>query len=304
MNDDLANLLESVSGESPSPEFVATLRDRVTAEAQRHVSAQATEAQPILEVSLQPASRDGSMTRKRGILTGVAAAAIALVIGLAVLASGGDDPDTLDTVADAASCGLGQSAAISAAVDETGSVVTFEVTSDPACRGVDITISATPAIQGQPILSNATLDDAGRASVIDQLLGTRQGAQEWAVELIVSNTGDVAAVGGFAVNPVCDLEATAELEATYLPDTREVDIVFTVDPTCAGETITFDDDEIFASSPPGGWSVYTVDEAGRIEVTEQLVVPGPIISIDATPVAAERGIASGRVATVVLDIGS
>lgn len=328
MADDLELVVRSIAGEGPSPDFVATLRERVVAEAEATTSPVVLEDQPVRQLDLRPEPEEHPMTKTRGIAAGLAAVAavIALIVGLAALIRDGGpettDPQeqsttavptttatpatTLEAVAvgaDAdAGCGLSESASVTAAVDPSGESVTFDVTSDPACSGVDVKVVATPATQGFPIEKNATLDDTGAASVTDHLLSTRKGEQDWSVELIVRDTGGVAATGDFAVMGICDLEA-ADLQATYLPETNEVNIVLTVDPLCAGESFAFDSGGLFASSPPGGWTTYTVDEDGRIEVTERLVTSRSVIDIDAIPAPADRGILTGRVARVTLDIG-
>lgn len=264
------------------------------------------------------------MRSKRWIWGAAAAAVLVLVVGVVAVLAADDDGSSTNVAADPtaqstaeptqsepatvgaeadAGCGLSESASVTATVDPSGESVTFDVTSDPACAGVEVTVSATPATQGVPIEKILTLDDTGAASVTDQLFGSRQAVQDWIVELVVVDTGGVAATASFAVGAFCDLEATADLQATYLPETHEVDIVFTVDPLCAGSTFTFDPDNYFASSPSGGWAVYTVDEDGRIEVTEQLVVSDQLIAVQAIQVAEERGIATGGVAQVTLDIG-
>lgn len=330
MADDLDLGVRSIEGESPSPDFLASLRERVLAEA-----AARTNDGVIVEVELEPLhEEERTMNTTRWLLAGAAAAVIALVVGLVAVTGDDDttptpaqDPTTVPAApasteapaattatisepesagtpgADAgAGCGLSDSASIVATVESSAESVTIDVSSDPSCGGVDVEVVATPWEQGFPIERRATLDDTGAASVSDHLLGTRSGDQDWKVELLVSDTRGVAATSSFAVTGVCDLD-TADLSAAHLPETDEVDIVFTVDPACAGETFTFDRDGIFASSPPGGWEVYVVDDRGRIEVTEQLVVDGPVIDVLAIPVAEDRGINTGDgVARVTLDI--
>lgn len=250
------------------------------------------------------------MRSKRWIWAAAAAAVIVVIVsGVAVL-SADDDPSTNvaaepdpQSAADAdAGCGLNESASVIATVDASGESVTIDVTSDPACSGVEVTVSATPATQGIPIVKNLTLDETGAASLTDQLLGSRQAEQGWSVELIVSDTGGVAVTGDFAVTEFCDLEGTADLQVTYLPETNDVSIVLTLEPLCAGTMFTFDREGLFASSPRGGWNTYTVDEAGRIEVTERLVASGPIISIEAIPAPTGGGYLAGPVAIETIDI--
>lgn len=334
MADDLELAVRSIDGEGPSTDFVVTLRERLLAEAAAPTASRSDEA--IVGIELQPQEHEERATKyTRWILAG-AAAVIALLVGL-VAVTGDDDtirtqvattdatePTTVepsvvpDTTAPAtiaapesagtpgadadAGCGLSDSASVLSTVDASGESVTIDVMSDPSCSGVDVRVVATPWVQGFPIEKTATLDDTGAASVTDHLLSTRKARQNWTVELLVSGTGGVAATGDFAVTEFCDLEA-ADLQAEHLPETNEVSIVLTVDPACAGETFTFDRDGIFASSPPGGWATYTVDDDGRVEVIEQLVVSGPIIDVWAVPVAEERGINTGGVARVTLDIG-
>lgn len=332
MPDELQRTVRSIEDEGPSPEFVATLRELVLAEETTQNVAVSDGAS--VEIVQMPGERVARGTAgRRWALAGAAAALVALVVGLVVVVGDGetipsDDPPaptSLDTVvppattaapatttvppsagtpgADAdAGCGLSGLASVVAAVDESGESVTIDVESDPSCGGVEVKVVATPWTQGFPIEKFATLDDTGAASVTDHLLSTRNANQNWTVELLVSDTDGVAATGGFAVSGSCDRDA-ADLRAEHLPETNEVDIVLTLDPACAGETFTFDSHGIFASSPPGGWEVYTVDDDGRIEVTEQLVVEGPIVDVFAIPVAEERGINTGHVARVTLDIG-
>ncbi|MEM7286404.1 MAG: hypothetical protein AAF480_08645 [Actinomycetota bacterium] len=327
MADDLEQALRSTLGEDPADAFVDTLRERVATEARQKTSAVDQEDLSVLRVDLRPTAEERPMTT-RGLVAMVAAA-IVLIVGIAVLVTTGGDGDDLETIetpeattaagdsgepdetvagsaADAsAGCGLDESASITATVDESGEAVTFEIDFDPACTGVAVTLSGTPSERGLPITRPLTLDDTGAVTLTDQLLGTREGAQDWAVELIVDETGGVAATGAFTVAAVCDPEGAADLEATYLPESNEVDIVFTVDPVCAGVTFAFDDGTLFASSPSGGWNVYPVDDDGRIEITEELKADvGPIIGFAAQQ-APERGILGGSpiVARATLDIG-
>lgn len=324
MSDDLEQSVCSTEGDLPSPEFVASLRERVAAEAEQTRPEADLGGHTVLEVDFRPEAEEHTMNRSRGLVAVVAAAAIALIVGI-VVANADDDSvdDEVEAVgtpadtdgtaagpapdADAdAGCGLSDVAGITATVDATGESVTFDITSNPACAGVSLDVSATsadPETPGFPILRTVTLDDAGEASVTDNLQGRRQGVPAWNVELLVTDSGRLAATTEFSVAGSCDFD-TADVQATYLPDTGEVDIVFTIDPLCAGETFTFDDgDQIFADTPSGGWEVHTVDDEGRIETTEQLVVDGPIIGIDVTSVPETRGATGQIVARVVLDIG-
>ena len=318
MADDLREGLKSTLGEEPTDEFVATLRERITAEARLKTSAVDREGHPVLQIDLRPDTEERSMTT-RGMVAAVAAA-IVLIVGIAVLVTtGGDDGDgeleAIETPTEStatgggpdasAGCGLDESATIESTVDDAGESVTFEIGFDPTCAGVAVTLSGTPAERGLPITRPLTLDDTGTATLTDQLLGTRESAQAWTVELIVDETGGVAATGTFSVDAVCDPEnAGAELEATYLPESNEVALVFTIDPVCAGTTFAFDGGNLFASSPSGGWNAYTVDDDGRIEITEELKPGvGPIIGFEAQQAPENRGaLGSAPVARATLDI--
>ena len=319
MADDLRQGLQSTLGEDPTDEFVATLRDRITTEARQKASAVDLDGQTVAQVDLRPDTREHPMKR-RGMVAAVAAAVV-LIVGITVLVTTGDDDGNGDLEAvttpnestaageapDAsAGCGLDESATITSTVDDTGESVTFEIGFDPRCAGVAVTLSGTPAERGLPITRPLTLDDTGTATLVDQLLGTRQGAQSWTVELIVDDTGGVAATDGFTVDSACDPEnAGAELEATYLPDSNEVTLVFTIDPICAGTRFAFDGGDLFASSPSGGWNSYVVDDDGRVEITEELKPGvGPILGFEAQQAPETRGILTGfPVARATLDIG-
>lgn len=320
MADDLQQGLQSTLGEEPTDEFLATLRERITAEARRKSSAVDREGHTVLQVDLRPETKEHPM-KMRGMVAAVAAA-IVLILGITVLVTSGDDdgdgdleavatPSESTAAGDApdasAGCGLDESATVASTVDDAGESVTFEIGFDPGCAGVAVTLSGTPAERGLPITRPLTLDDTGTATLVDQLLGTREGAQSWAIELIVDETGGVAATDSFTVAAVCDPEnAGAELEATYLPDSNEVTLVFTIDPICAGTRFAFDGGNLFASSPSGGWNAYVVDDDGRIELTEELKPDvGPILGFEAQQAPQERGILTGfPAARATLDIGS
>ena len=317
MADDLREGLQSTLGEEPTDEFVATLRELVATEARNKTSAVDREGHTVLQVDLRPETKEHPMT-KRGWVAAIAAA-IVLIVGITVLVNTGDDDGDLEAVETpsestaagdgpdaSAGCGLDESAAIASTVDDSGESVTFEIAFDPACAGVAVTLSGTPAERGLPITRPLTLDDTGTTTLVDQLLGTREGAQSWAVELVVDETGGVAATDSFTVAAVCDPEdAGAELEATYLPDSNEVTLVFMIDPICAGTRFAFDNGDLFASSPSGGWNAYVVDDDGRIEITEELKPDvGPFLGFEALQAPEERGILGGfPAARATLDIG-
>jgi len=310
-------LVQSIEGEAPSPDFVASLRQQIVAETA--TPQVVTDAEPVFELDLRPESEERPMAPKRWIVAGLAAAAIALIVGFVALSGDGDDGglDTVDTpqeptttiaastttaapatiqepVPASGECGL----AVTPTVAARGDSVTFEVTSDPGCEGETVRLSATPAAQGIPIQKNLTLDADGVQYVSDQLGGSRKAEQSWTVELTLSDRDDVAAVGGFAVTGFCDLEGSADLQVTYLPDTNEVTIVLTVDPLCAGSVLTFTPEVI--GGPQGGWDRFTVDETSRIEITRPVLAPGPIITIDA--IEAGGGATGLTIASVTLDI--
>ena len=313
VTDDLETSVRSILGEEPSDDVIAAMRDRIAA----HVRETTSEPDPtdheVHEISLRPEAKERPMAL-RGLVAAVAAA-IVLIIGIITLVGTRDDgrqeavenPTTSTSTADAsAGCGLDESASISATVDESGESVTFDIASDPSCAGVEAILTGTPAERGLPIQRSLTLDDTGAARLTDQLLGTREGAQEWTVELTVADTGGVAATGAFAVTQVCDPEnAGADLQATYLPESNEVRVVFTTDPVCAGTRFAFDGGNLFASSPRGGWNTYSVDEDGRVEITEELKADvGPTIGLTAQQAPENRGVlGSPIVARATLDIG-
>ncbi len=236
---------------------------------------------------------------KRWVWVAAAAAAVVAVVGtFAVLAI--DDDGSTDT-ADGG-CDLRERASVIATVATDGASVTFDVASDPACSGVEVSVAATPALQGVPIVKKVALDESGAASVSDQLLGSRQAEQPWRVELSSSESGGVVATAGFDVEQFCDLEATADLAATHLPESNGIRIVLMVDPLCEGAKFAFDrDGDLFASSPAGGWNTYVVDEAGRIDITEELASTDSIIAIHA--IQAGDGVLAGEIATVTLELG-
>lgn len=96
MADDLKLELRAIAGEGPSPEFVASLRERVLAEA---AAPRATMSDgEIVAVEPRPLEQEErSMTKNRWMLTGAAAAAVtALIVGLVVVADGGGDTTPID----------------------------------------------------------------------------------------------------------------------------------------------------------------------------------------------------------------
>lgn len=101
MADDLELMMRSIEGEAPSPDFVATLRQRIVAEAEAITSAIDDGDQPVVEIDLRPQAEERTMTTTRWMLAGLAAAAIALIVGFMALSGDGDDGglelDTVDT---------------------------------------------------------------------------------------------------------------------------------------------------------------------------------------------------------------
>lgn len=89
MSDDLDNTVSSVQGEGPSPDFVAALRERIVAESNAHPQ---TGIAPVtvLEVTSQ---REQGMSTTRKITIGLAAAAIVLVAGFAIISNGNDSDE-------------------------------------------------------------------------------------------------------------------------------------------------------------------------------------------------------------------
>ena len=85
MSDDLEMALQTIDGEGPSPEFVAGLREQLAAELAS--SADFGEHEPVVAIDPRPEQEEPVMTKARLILAGLAAAAIALVVGFAALRS-------------------------------------------------------------------------------------------------------------------------------------------------------------------------------------------------------------------------
>lgn len=95
MADDLELELRAIAGEGPSPEFVASLRERVLAEAAApRVTTSDGEIVAVVPRPLDQEER--TMTKNRWMLAGAAAAVIALIVGLVVVAGGGDDTTPID----------------------------------------------------------------------------------------------------------------------------------------------------------------------------------------------------------------
>ncbi|MBT8241840.1 MAG: hypothetical protein KJN63_11495, partial [Acidimicrobiia bacterium] len=94
MADDLNRLMDAIDGEGPSPEFVATLRERIVAET-------ATNTPPvddvIVELDLQAQTEEHVSTPARWALVGIAAAAIAVIVSYAALNGSGRNGE-LDTI--------------------------------------------------------------------------------------------------------------------------------------------------------------------------------------------------------------
>lgn len=313
MADDLEGFVRSTAGEQPSPEFVAALHQQIVNETEQQRSQVGYEDPVVSVVDLGPEPEERLMTAGRWILL-TAAAVVAVLVGAAGLLSGSDtsgvgtvDPAERTSAVDAAAgCGLDTTATVASSIEIAGEEVrvTFDVTSNSACSDVAVRVEANPEAEGIPIVKNLTLDETGAASVTVQLAGSRKVEQDWNVELIVNDTGGVAATNEFTVGEFCDLEATADLQVTYLPATNAVNIVLTVDPLCAGAPFAFDRDNLLASSPAGGWETYITDETGRIDITEQLTAKatGPFLTISAIPAPEERGAIGGAVATTTIDI--
>ncbi len=96
MADDLERSGHSIEGEGPSPDFVATLRERIVAE--ETVSVELAEGRdPAVTVVLRPEPEERIMRTKRWMLVGFAAA-IALIAGVVVLDRDSDEGgiDTFD----------------------------------------------------------------------------------------------------------------------------------------------------------------------------------------------------------------
>jgi hypothetical protein len=95
MADDLDLNLHSITGEGPSPDFVARLREQVAVELAK--SAADLNDEFVVDVDLRPNEKEHAMTKTRWMLVVGAAAAIALIVGL--VAVGGDsDEGSIDNV--------------------------------------------------------------------------------------------------------------------------------------------------------------------------------------------------------------
>ena len=88
MDDDLDMNLHSITGEGPSPDFVARLREQVAVELAK--SAVDLNDDLVVEIDLQP-KKENAMTKTRWMLVVGAAAAIALIVGLVALTSDSDE---------------------------------------------------------------------------------------------------------------------------------------------------------------------------------------------------------------------
>ena len=101
MADDLELTLRSIEGEGPSPDFVASLRERVLAEA---AAPRATTGDDIVvTVEPQPPEQEERlMTKTRWMLASAAAAVILVIVGIVAVTSGDDtvrtdEPTTVPT---------------------------------------------------------------------------------------------------------------------------------------------------------------------------------------------------------------
>lgn len=89
MSDDLDSTVSSARGQSPSPDFVADLRERIVAES----TAQAqTGIAPVTELEVT-SLREQRMTTPRKMTIGLVAAAIVLVAGFAIIGNGADSDE-------------------------------------------------------------------------------------------------------------------------------------------------------------------------------------------------------------------
>lgn len=88
MSDDLDNQFSSTQGQSPSPDFVAALREQIVTEskAQPQTGAQITEVEFTSE-------REQGMTATRKMAIGLVAAAIVLIGGFAIFSNGNDSQE-------------------------------------------------------------------------------------------------------------------------------------------------------------------------------------------------------------------
>ncbi|NNF55554.1 MAG: hypothetical protein HKN03_14060 [Acidimicrobiales bacterium] len=94
MADDLEVMMRYVEGEGPSPEFVATLRERIVAETASPENA--ADDERVFEINVQPPPPDHvTTTRRQWIL--VAVATIIVIVGFLALSRGSNDR-RLDTV--------------------------------------------------------------------------------------------------------------------------------------------------------------------------------------------------------------
>lgn len=99
MADDLELRMRSIGGEGPSPEFVATLRERVLAEAamRRRPAPQDTNDPTMEDIMLSPERNDSPTTSRRWTMIAAAVAALALVGGLVYAGTRADeDPAPAD----------------------------------------------------------------------------------------------------------------------------------------------------------------------------------------------------------------
>lgn len=94
MSDDLELQVRSSQGEGPSTEFVEGLRKRIMAELAG--PAEAGEDESVVAINLRPAQKEPVMTKSRMILVGLAAAMIAVVVGVVALSSDEQGLETID----------------------------------------------------------------------------------------------------------------------------------------------------------------------------------------------------------------
>ncbi len=89
MSDDLDNTVSSARGQSPSPDFVAALRERIVAESKAQPK---TGIAPVTELEAT-SLREQGMTTTRKMTIGLVAAAIVLVAGFAIIGNGNDSDE-------------------------------------------------------------------------------------------------------------------------------------------------------------------------------------------------------------------
>ena len=89
MSDDLDNTVSSARGQSPSPDFVAALRERIVAESKTQPQ---TGIAPVTELEVASLKEQG-MTTTRKMTIGLVAAAIILVVGFATIGNGNDSDE-------------------------------------------------------------------------------------------------------------------------------------------------------------------------------------------------------------------